>query len=812
MNVSPIHPSDRAPRIDWRSSTERWTDTPPLEFGDTVVVGNLLHKVHGLDAGTGQKRWTVDVGDKLTDFEKAGGSTLLASSVGSVGTASPEDKRQAVAIDARNGTVLWQHDVQPWGPSRLVAPDGGVFLVRPEPARLERVDPQTGEPLWTRELEVNGQTLFAPDGSLIAAVADPEVSAAVVCLDPATGNTRWSYRPGGWVQGLQLSGGKLLLTASKESSDHLFVLDGSTGRPLSRMAAPAGGFRAAPQLGPDGKVYYGVPTQIGVRLEAFDPQTDSVAWSREEAFPTDLGGPLLTFAGSSVYLATQKVDEQWNPHGDVVRSFDTATGAVRWTFEPGDASNLEVRGTPEGSVLVLGTPKGGYGHVAFALDSDSGRPRWRFDPGSHIHDLLPGPDGQVLIHAEEDGYRLHVLDLATGEPRWQFNTGDRLHIAASSDHLRAVDHEGQLFSLRWSPPAEQGSFQGGPPRDPGQSGGASDYHGTYALLDGEFAGAPALWADYNQNGKVDTRDGLLIRDRDADARIGWGELAEPVKRDELTALDRNGDGLVSDTEIAGSGLWLWRDHNGDGRIGAGELSEPGLDGLHPAFDLERSRLELSGSERFSNGHIKSKVPGPAPPIEPPAGEIPPDAVNAFGDLVSSMEGEWRGAGHRERWIGTARPEGLHAYAELPVATELPRYEFELEKGEGIWRLREKRLGGDTLTLPLSDYDVPRGTYLFGYPDRWEGDTLARGGGIEFSAAEGGGFVLGFRGSDGYRRDQHGRLRQVRSGGAYGYTFRRKLETRLPVPEDQAPGGSIDVDGGYVDVDGVRVPVRDPASP
>lgn len=216
-----------SPTIAWQADTGT-----PMNAGALVVGGVAFGVaadglVRAYDLGTGDVRWSVDLGpvfappviagDLLIVADQAGTVTALASADGTLawtttvtgavnGSPAVVDDRlvvatqlgRAYAFDTASGEVVWQ--IETGGEvSRSVTATADTVFLGVAGGTVLAVSLADGSEIWRRALEADGQisSPTAAEGMLVLATgldsADPD-GRAVVALDAATGETLWTYR------------------------------------------------------------------------------------------------------------------------------------------------------------------------------------------------------------------------------------------------------------------------------------------------------------------------------------------------------------------------------------------------------------------------------------------------------------------------------------------------------------------------------------------------------------------------------------------------------------------------------------------
>jgi len=232
----------------WRYTVPSAVQQAPIVVGGLVVFVDGHNGVHAVDRDSGAWRWQFRR-DPPEEFALAGEAGVLVAD-GRIYTGFSDG--HAVALDARDGAVLWTRDLAPEHdrfqdvdarPVRL----GLDLFVASAASGLHALDPYTGKIRFTVPLP--GVTrLTSVDGQLIASVDRGEV----VRINPRDGSTVWQARLPGGAPGDVVSVGGLLATSMSRGG--VFFLDAATGRPLQHFL-PGYGLMGAPTAGDDGTLY-----------------------------------------------------------------------------------------------------------------------------------------------------------------------------------------------------------------------------------------------------------------------------------------------------------------------------------------------------------------------------------------------------------------------------------------------------------------------------------------------------------------------------------------------------------------------------
>ena len=300
----------------------------------TQGSGRQQQALIGLDASTGQVRWTLSA--------DAGGFSPTADG----GLAMTVDREDGVleleVVDLSSGRVRWTHPVD----SDLVPPvamGGGAVLFAggadgDANSSLTSYDDRTGQVRWTEALKPGIATQPAPQASaglvyLTAQLPQRGVGLAVpglLGISAADGRVKWRFTPSQQVT-LDLYAPGLMSVSTNYGGAAQDELDPATGRvrwhvasPYQAMATPAGVIVTVP--GPD-SAQSASTDQISLR----DTLTGRSRWTAELNEPL-AGGPGQTAPAPPVFLAGPLlVVPAASPDGsDLLTAFRMSDGRRAW--------------------------------------------------------------------------------------------------------------------------------------------------------------------------------------------------------------------------------------------------------------------------------------------------------------------------------------------------------------------------------------------------------------------------------------------------------------------------------------------------
>jgi outer membrane protein assembly factor BamB len=135
--------------------------TDPVLLNGTIVVGGIGQTLYGVDATTGNEKWSFDGatswfwGRPLVD-----GDTVYATNLDS----------RVFAIDAATGERRWQFDALASIRSGVVV-SSGVVIAADDKGNVYGIDPESGNQVWNGPTEIDKKVLADPyvlaDGSVM---------------------------------------------------------------------------------------------------------------------------------------------------------------------------------------------------------------------------------------------------------------------------------------------------------------------------------------------------------------------------------------------------------------------------------------------------------------------------------------------------------------------------------------------------------------------------------------------------------------------------------------------------------------------
>ncbi|HKA82305.1 MAG TPA: PQQ-binding-like beta-propeller repeat protein [Acidimicrobiales bacterium] len=368
----------------WFFSAEDAVTATPAVVDDTVYVGDWSGNFYALDLDTGKPRWT---------FEAEVHPRVYAGQiVSSAAVADVEGERVVFfgagnalyALGAGDGALRWRHRLAPPGDDD-------------DPREIE-----------SSPVVVDGTVIFGSD----VHNADDGTPAAVIALDAATGDERWTT-----------------VTAPTEPGAR--TGDPADGRPTGSGCADVWG---SPSVDPERRlVFVGTGNctaaeRWGSHSEAvlaLDLDTGEVRWSYQ---PHEPNRDDLDFAGApNLFAADGRAAVGLGNKDGAYYVVDRETGESLWSTrvaEPGipePGSDYSTGGfigpsAVADGVIVGGTAVGGAPYL-HAIDAESGDVLWQQDVAGPTYAAAAEANGVVFIGGTDFTFR--ALDLRGGDVLWE---------------------------------------------------------------------------------------------------------------------------------------------------------------------------------------------------------------------------------------------------------------------------------------------------------------------------------------------------------------------------------------------------------
>ena len=373
-------------------------------------------RVHAVDAATGTRIWTYDVGSIVPVAPTQSGGTLLVRSYEGVH-----------ALDESTGELLWEAEWEFVGdhPSYVV---DGIWAVAGD-GTVTALDARTGKRLWSfgedRIIRIAG----AADGMVLA-----KGSQGFYGIEAATGQKKWSLNNDWRVYHVTVADG--VIYANVVTGD-LHTLDLQTGEPIWTQRI---GYYLAPEYGlyrvVDGVVYV---THREIVRAYRAPTTTDTRPPAETRTPTPTPEP-----GEGPSL--QRSDRLWR--FDTGRNILPLLGDLFGQTSSVALSPLIVQGT------FYAVSDGGE---VYAVNAQTGELLWSIDLETKTWAPPVAAGSTVYIEHQTDDY--YSLDAATGEhllPNIE-ETG-RIRGVEPGDgavHVTAVFPDGRIVVRSYEPQTGQ---------------------------------------------------------------------------------------------------------------------------------------------------------------------------------------------------------------------------------------------------------------------------------------------------------------------------------------------------------------------
>ena len=442
----------RTGQLLWEYATDGLIWGPPSVKDDAVYFGPFNRSVYAVDAHAGTLRWRFEAEHDVFNIAVADDMVYASHENGPL-----------VALATESGEVVWSHqsDQQMGWP----AIGDGMVYVGTE-AHLLKLDARTGRVVSRIETGLFYNRLVLADGILYASAAAPdstEPDHAIYALDPATGQTIWSYETSGAVDWPRPEG-EVVYVGSEDG--YLHALNSRTGELRWRHRIEGGDVAWGPATLARGIVYFG---SAGCCAYALDADTGQLLWrfetdglvsspavsqegwvylaSTEGSVYALLGSdtdapPAATAAPSGVHQSTPEVQPSPQPQ-------------VAWR-EKFDTGNIVLYGEHNGLVFARSTD-----HHVHAFSAEDGREHWRYYVGEQWRRLIIDgiPDGVAYVTTRDAIVR--ALDASSGDLIWTHDGGeDRVREASTQGGITYLGLTERILALdtatgekMWSFPA-----------------------------------------------------------------------------------------------------------------------------------------------------------------------------------------------------------------------------------------------------------------------------------------------------------------------------------------------------------------------
>ncbi len=406
-----------------------WRGKPPRQV--LAYFGDVVGRLYAVDARTGQLVWSRKMDEHpsatLTGTPALRGNTLFVpvSSLEVIPAADPAYecctfRGKVVAVDARDGRVLWEHFTIPQAPQPVAVTSVGTRVLSP-----------SGAPVWSSPaIDRRRNRIYFGTGENYSSPADDN-SDAIVAVDIATGQRRWHRQstPGdAWNVACMMANNPNCPKEDGPDHDHgasMILIDIGRGKQILAAGHKDGtvyGFDPDSPMKPvwvtrvgrgsiQGGVHFGMAAE-GTRLyvpindmndtqngdildpklarpgvHAIDVTTGKVLWSHVQQ---NVCPPDLKFCDPGISAAiTATPGAVFAGHLDgVVRAYDGATGKVLWEFDTKPAMKTISGAIGSGGSMSGGGPAVGDGHLVV----NSGYGLYSHSPGNLL--LVFSVDGK----------------------------------------------------------------------------------------------------------------------------------------------------------------------------------------------------------------------------------------------------------------------------------------------------------------------------------------------------------------------------------------------------------------------------------
>lgn len=293
-NPGPV-PTGRLFR-DWRFDSGGELYSSPAVADRVLYVGSKSGFLYAIDAGTGDERWHVDLGQyivrsspaiagdriyvtngyELIALDRATGERAWAQPISFAGTTSPTLFGNMVfvagqlggvyAFNRETGEQRWHIQTTGLLFASPTVTDGHVFVANDQ-GKLIAIHPDSGQIQWKFEA---GSGIFAPVAASDGGVVFSTTTGTTFALEPANGHVRWQFAGGG-TSGVAVTGDVVVVGGDAGGVSGLSL---GTGEPL--WLIPTGStIRSAPTVSGDvavvasGRSLYGLNTKTGEQLWTF---------------------------------------------------------------------------------------------------------------------------------------------------------------------------------------------------------------------------------------------------------------------------------------------------------------------------------------------------------------------------------------------------------------------------------------------------------------------------------------------------------------------------------------------------------------
>lgn len=381
-------------------------------LGDTLYMGTLDAKLIALDAGTGRKRWEVQIAKYQDGYSLTLAPLIIGDKV-LVGPAGGElgIRGFLAAYDAKTGREIWRFKsipapgepgIETWGGDSWKYGGGSIWLTG-------SYDPELNLTYW-------GVGNPGPDWNPAARPGDNLYTDSVVALDANTGKLKWHFQftpHDGWdfdsvqipvLADLNWKGARRKVLLWGNRNGFFYVLDRTNGefllgQPFVKQTWAKGlDAKGRPIVNPERMpsaqgsfTYPGVQGGTNWYAPSFSPVTGYFYLTAWDDYPgvyyawDQQYEPGKWYAGGSVRselpaISRQEIRTRAEDTGyGAVRALDPATGKRVWEYRMHDVSDSGLLTTVT-NLLFSGDREGHF----FVLDARDGKLLWRRYLGGQV--------------------------------------------------------------------------------------------------------------------------------------------------------------------------------------------------------------------------------------------------------------------------------------------------------------------------------------------------------------------------------------------------------------------------------------------
>ena len=388
---------------DYTGIAGDYARTSPSLAGDTLVVGiirgpnpgglngpNML----GIDAGTGALRWATrihpDRRAAMTGSPVVVGNTIVTGvSANNAGGATSTFRGEIVALDARDGHVIWQTYSMPDNGGLPTGYAGATMFAPPAvDEKLGLVYGTFGQP-YRKPASVDACNAAAPGGFSEACEQPGAFWKSIVAFDLQTGAPVWSYRVFGHEPVARACGPAPKPWCGAETDGEKWDLGGS-GANVFEL-----------KIGKHKRDVVGIGEKSGVYI-VLDAETGEFVWNTLVGPGGDQGG------------------FEWGTAYDGERIYGSITNQHNIPYQ------LTQNGVTAGPFVTGGSWA--------ALDPDTGKILWQVGDPVGAYDLAPVTSANGVVYASsmpQTGDQMYALDGETGEILWRYPAGSSVNSGPS---------------------------------------------------------------------------------------------------------------------------------------------------------------------------------------------------------------------------------------------------------------------------------------------------------------------------------------------------------------------------------------------